>query len=116
MGSLLEWANAVAGLKLMPDPRLLKGRLATWANLSGAARSRPVPGETTHSSRMWALARAGVKTMTAPVGPAALTAVTVTTSLFAGVPTVILLPVAKPSTLRTKRWVAPAPTSVERLV
>ena len=60
-GSLLEWAKAVAGLKLMPVPRSLKGRLAAWLNLSGAARSRPVPGETTHSSRMWALARAGVK-------------------------------------------------------
>ncbi len=42
-GSLLEWAKAVAGWKLIPVPRSLKGRLAAWLNFSGAARSRPVP-------------------------------------------------------------------------
>ena len=32
-GSLLEWAKAVAGWKLIPVPRSLKGRLAAWLNL-----------------------------------------------------------------------------------
>ena len=65
---------------------------------------------------MCALARAGVKSMPAPAGPAAPTAVMVTVSLFAGVPTVILSPTAKPFTLRTLILVAPALASAERLV
>ena len=54
-GSLLEWAKAVAGWKLIPVPRSLKGRLAAWLNFSGAARSRPVPGATTNSRLICAL-------------------------------------------------------------
>ncbi len=42
-GSLLECVKAVAGLKVIPGPPTLKGRLAAWLNFSGAARSRPVP-------------------------------------------------------------------------
>ena len=38
---MLEWANAVAGSKLIPVPRSLNGRLAEWLYLSGAARTRP---------------------------------------------------------------------------
>ena len=43
-GSLLEWAKAVAGSKLIPVPLALKGMLDAWLNFSGSARSRPVPG------------------------------------------------------------------------
>jgi hypothetical protein len=37
-GSLLECAKRVAGLKVIPVPRLLNGRLAAWLNCSGAVR------------------------------------------------------------------------------
>src|SRR5260370_10419123 len=42
-GSLLEGAKRVAGLKVTPVPRALKGRLDAWSNFSGAVRVRPVP-------------------------------------------------------------------------
>ena len=42
-GSLLECAKRVAGLKVIPVPRSLKGRLDAWSNFSGAVRVRPVP-------------------------------------------------------------------------
>ena len=35
--------EAVAGVKVTPVPRSLKGRLDEWSNFSGAARPRPVP-------------------------------------------------------------------------
>ena len=54
--------------------------------------------------------------MPAPVGPEAPTAVMVTVSWFAGVPTVILSPTAKPFTLRTLILVAPALASAESAV
>src|SRR4051812_22712774 len=44
-GSLLEGGKRVAGLKVTPVPRLLKGRLDEWSNLSGADSVRPVPPE-----------------------------------------------------------------------
>ena len=52
----------------------------------------------------------------APAGPAAPTAVMVTVSWFAGVPTVILSPTAKPFTPRTLILVAPALASAESAV
>src|SRR5262245_22946821 len=42
-GSLLECEKVVAGVKLIPVPRLLNGKLAEWLNASGAVRVRPVP-------------------------------------------------------------------------
>src|SRR5919197_1365569 len=42
-GSLLECGKRVAGLKVTPVPRSLKGRLDEWLNFSGADRVRPVP-------------------------------------------------------------------------
>src|SRR5206468_11186179 len=44
-------------------------RLAAWLNLSGAARSRPVPGPTTSSVLICAFSRPGVKSMPVPLGP-----------------------------------------------
>ena len=54
--------------------------------------------------------------MAAPSGPWLPTAVTVTASWLAGVPTVILSPTAKPSARRTLIRVAPALAGAERLV
>ena len=110
-GSLLEWAKAVAGVKLIPVPRALKGIFAACLNFSGAARSRPVPWATTSSRAKCTLPRAGLKSTPVPFGPEVPTAVMVTVSWFAGVPTVILSPTTKPVTLpraRTMMLVAPA--------
>ena len=57
-----------------------------------------------------------MKSMPAPAGPAAPTAVMVTVSWFAGVPTVSLSPTAKPFTLRTLILVAPALAFAESAV
>src|SRR5262245_15680564 len=59
-GSLLECGKRVAGRKLTPVPRSLKGRLDEWPNFSGAVRVRPLPA-----------------------GPAVPTDATVTFSIFA---------------------------------
>ena len=77
------------------------------------ARARTIP----HTLALTcALARAGVKSMPVPSDPAVPTAVMVTVSWFAGVPTVSLSPTAKPFTLRTLILVAPALASAERFV
>lgn len=95
--------------------------IAEWevgcvVELQGAARPRPVPGETTHSLTTWELLRAGVKSMAVPSGPLLPTAVTVAVCRLAGAPTVIASPTAKPSARRTLMRVAPAPAGALRLV
>ena len=69
-GSLLEWAKAVAGCEADPRSPIAEGRLAAWLNLQrgGQVEARARIYHRLAVECAWA--RAGVKSMPAPVGPA----------------------------------------------
>src|SRR3978361_1988679 len=54
-GSLLEWANTVLGVKVIPVPGELKEMLEEWLNFNGPINSRPVPSYSGLSAPLKAL-------------------------------------------------------------